>query len=106
MKPTPGQQDLFAQGRTLARRDDPETSKIAAAEIVPQLGELQAWVLDLVQKDPRRTVSEMAEGLNLRDPRQIGRRLNELRKAGRIREAGKRQCSITNRACIVYEIAD
>lgn len=91
-----------APSAKLARRSDPATSKAAAEEIVPQLGGLQAWALDQIARYPGLTVNEIAERIELRDPRQLGRRLNELEKMGKIQVLSTKRCSITNRKCQVY----
>jgi predicted transcriptional regulator len=98
----PRQADLFGSNK-LRRREHPKTSHAAAQDVAPELGKLQAWALELVQSHPRYTVSEIAEYEELRDPRRLGRRLNELQELGLIRGAGERRCSITNRSCKVYE---
>lgn len=108
-KPRPDdrhQGSLFESARAarkLRRRDDPPASHAAAEAAVPELGRLQAWALGLIQAHPRCTVSEIAERESLRDPRRLGRRLNELLELGLIRAAGERRCSITNRQCRVYQ---
>lgn len=87
-----------ANPKALARRNDPATSKAAALEIIDHLSDLQAQTLDLVRLHPGRTVSELADLGNIRDPRKINRRLPELLKMGCVRRKldGER-CSITGR---------
>lgn len=84
--------------RRLARRAHPATSKAAAVEVLGEINDLQAKTLDLVRSNPGRTVSELADIANARDPRTIGRRLPELLEKRRVRRAldGDR-CSVTGR---------
>ena len=97
------QASLFGSPKKLRRREHPKTSHAAAQAVAPELGKLQAWALDLIRAHPRSTVSEIADREELRDPRRLGRRLNELLELGLIRGAGQRRCSMTNRSCRVYE---
>lgn len=85
----------------LSGRTDPQTSRDAAAAILPSIGRHQRWVLDLVRVYPGRTCPELAaqagydmaadEHIDIETCRQrIGRRLNELEKAGLIFRNGVR----------------
>ena len=86
----------------LARRTDPETSKAAAAAIIPALGAIQRKALDAVREAPRLTVRELARRFGLEDPREIGRRLGELEKLGAVIRGKPRKCSVTGRAAAVW----
>jgi hypothetical protein len=95
-----------AVSRQLARRADPMTSKAAASAVVKDLGRLQHWALGVVREYPSSTVNEMADKLQLRDPRKLGRRMNELVARGCILEMGSRKCRITGRHAAIYEVAN
>jgi len=110
------QQSLFGDGGPLvggqpqgnpahlARRHDPAQSHEAARGIVKHLGTLQQEVFEAIKAHPHKTLNELSELCGLRDPRKYGRRLNELRKAGRIREYEIRRCAITGRKAAVWEV--
>lgn len=91
------QQPSLYNPPSLARRDHPVTSKLAAAQVSPDLGRLQAYVLACVQRWPDSTANELAAHTDQRDVRKIGRRLNELVKAKAAIVSGARPCRITGR---------
>ncbi|MGL4325825.1 MAG: MarR family transcriptional regulator [Beijerinckiaceae bacterium] len=77
------QNDLF-NPRTLARRHDPETSKEAAKTVREFAGGHHAQILDALAKHPDGlTAHEIAAFCQI-DAHQVGKRINELEKAGRI----------------------
>ncbi len=92
--------------RKLARRDDPPESKAAAAEIAPYVESVKQDALDLVDRYPDRTVSELATLFDARDPRQIGRRLPELEADGLVVRFRGDPCSITRRAAARWRLTD
>ncbi len=89
------QTDLFDM--PLARTDDPETSHLAAAEIVPHLADLHRWAVECVTQSPGQTQRELGATYCPTDPRKIGRRLNELERIGRLRRGTERPCTISGR---------
>jgi hypothetical protein len=92
----------------LSGRTDPETSRKAAAAVLPRLGWHQRLALAIVGAHPGSTCKELAAAAmdsaagqdfgpgDLEAVRQrIGRRLNELEKAGLIYRDGERDgCSL------------
>lgn len=92
--------------RTLSRTDGPKTSALAAGELQSELGSLQEWALDAVRSDPGKTQRELGAIHCPEDLRKIGRRLNELVEAGRLRVGDKRECSITHRTAQTYWIKE
>lgn len=82
---------LFApQARTLARRDDPETSKEAAVRIADRLTELQARVLAAFQAHGPMN-GPTAENLpEFRDcaPSTVRHRITDLHRAEKLRPTG------------------
>jgi hypothetical protein len=86
----------------LFRATDPETSRLAAAEIADHLPELHAWALDCVRESPGLTQRELGAKYCPEDLRKIGRRLGELVRRGLLREGDARSCSITGRAAGTY----
>lgn len=81
----------------LVRRDDPDVSYEGAEDAESRLSELRAAVLACVCRHPGATCNEMAAVEHVRDPRKIGRRLNELEKLGFIIRGEPRPCEITGR---------
>jgi hypothetical protein len=92
----------ITHGIGLARRSDPPESKQAAREIALHLPRLQGEVLKMVAWYPTRTVSELAEIYNERDPRKIGRRISELVAAGKVYKSDSRRCSVTGKTAGVW----
>ena len=73
---------------------DPQTSREAAERMGLYIGPAQARAYRLVQDRPGSTCPELAGG-DEKERQRIGRRLNELEKAGLIRRDGVRDgCSI------------
>jgi hypothetical protein len=81
----------------LARATDPPTSQLAAEEIVPNLAALHRWAAECVAQRPGRTQRELGAEFCPLDLRKIGRRLNELAKAGVLKRGPVRKCSISGR---------
>jgi hypothetical protein len=82
----------------LARCGDPVESKEAAREIQPRLSELKQRVYQMVLQKPGRTTQELAELFDVRDIRDIGRRLPELERDGRVRrESSEVRCRVSGR---------
>jgi predicted transcriptional regulator len=81
----------------LARRTDPQESFDGAADVEERLPTMRliAWLC--VKRHPGCTCSELAEKEEMRDPRSIGRRLNELEKLGFIARLPARKCRVTGR---------
>lgn len=85
-------------GRMLARRGDPESSKRAAAAIVPKLSRLQLWAARCVAESPGLSGAELGRRYCPEDVRKINRRLCECERAGLIRRvANGRQCTVSGR---------
>lgn len=80
----------------IARRRDPETSKLAARRVT-QSGERasqQQRILNLVNQRPGHTSAEIAHFLGM-DRHIPARRLSELERQGLLRRGGKRDCQQT-----------
>jgi predicted ArsR family transcriptional regulator len=79
----------------LFRRTDPVTSKAAAASVKTFVGEHHAAILEALSHGPAGASGIAARcGLNAH---QIGKRINELAKAGRIVETGRTVTSASGR---------
>jgi hypothetical protein len=91
--------------KQLARRGDPETSKLAAASILDSLTSLQERALALVRENPGRIARELSTIAMDSDPRTVNRRLGELERAGRIRKGEAARCRTTNRMCSTWWVA-
>lgn len=83
----------------LARSSDPETSKQAAREIVPVIGERQAFAAECVRNVPGLTQGELDTAYPCSDPRRIGRRLNECERLGLVRRGESRKCKVSGKVC-------
>ena len=89
--------------RALARRSDPATSHGGASAAVCVLGETQQRALTAVRAHPNRTAGELNVAVGLDpDSRRIGRRLNELERAGVVRRGPARTCTVTGHAAHVW----
>jgi hypothetical protein len=73
----------FDQGRALARRSDPVTSKLAASEILPRLKKLNVVIADLVAQHPGLTGRELADLFCPTNPERLRKRLAGIAEGGR-----------------------
>ncbi len=89
-------------GRHLARRLDPDTSKEAARIIADTtLGKKQQQALALLVEHPGSTSKEL-EQISGRGDGEVRKRLNDLRLAGRAHKGQNRKCRITNRLAYTW----
>lgn len=103
--------DLFGETPPrIARRRDPRTSKQAAVHYAKtNLGNDQTTMLELIRECPGMTAGEygqilMSRGVAaIKATRMPGRRIPELRKAGKIVISAERKCSISGRRAQTYE---
>ncbi len=100
--------DLFAMPprrveTPIARRSDPASSHLAAAEVTASGKRQQqiGLVIDLVRKFPGLTSMELA-GMSGEDRYMIARRLPEALTAGAIRKGEQRTCSVTGRLALTW----
>lgn len=100
--------DLFAMPprrveTPIARRSDPASSHLAAAEVTASGKRQQqiGLVIDLVRKFPGLTSMELA-GMSGEDRYMIARRLPEALTAGAIRKGEQRTCSFTGRLALTW----
>jgi predicted Rossmann fold nucleotide-binding protein DprA/Smf involved in DNA uptake len=87
----------------LFRRTDPATSKAAAASVKTFAGEHHAAILDALSHGPA-GASGIAARCGLM-PHQIGKRINELARAGRIVETGRVVTSSSGRGEREWRVA-
>ena len=92
--------------RHLARRSDPATSKQAAAEILPHLGELQQMVVDALRGHGGRTATELTALEGIGDPRRYNRRLTELVRSGIVTVGAVRPCRVTGKTARTYWLVE
>lgn len=85
----------------LFRKTDPATSRLAAAEIVPKLGELQARAVEAVRATPGLTRNELADRHGW-EPAEISKRLTECDRLGRVRRGEARSCTRSNRSAATW----
>ena len=86
---------LFAPESKLARSLDPETSKAAAHKVAGKLGQMQQYVLSLIEEAGERgiTTKEMQLAHPEKRPSSLSSRPNELHKRGLVFYEGKRDGS-------------
>ena len=87
---------LFAPESKLARSLDPSTSKAAAHKVAGKLGQMQQYVLSLIEEAGERgiTIKEMQLAhCPEKSPSSLSSRPNELHKRGLVFYSGKRDGS-------------
>ena len=93
----------MTHGNTLARRDDPATSRKAAAYASKRLGKLQRATLRALLGRAGWTASELEEADRKR-ARTYGRRMHDLVDAGLVTIEKERACRITGRHAMTYAL--
>lgn len=90
----------------VARRTDPATSHAAAARVTADGSRAvqTAACLDAVRRWPGCTSAELAVRMGV-SRYMPARRLPELRSAGKVANGVARECSVTRRAALTWEIA-
>lgn len=86
-----------------ARKSDPETSHLAAAE-VENNGTASAHrsiIVDYLKQHPGKTNAEIAEGSGL-DYARVHKRMSELEREGQIIRGAQRKCSVHQRLMIAW----
>jgi predicted transcriptional regulator len=95
--------------RTHDRHRVRETS-VESYLMLEQMGEMQRKVYQCILENSRRgiylTDREIANELGYQDPNAVRPRRFELMEAGLIKEAGKRECSITHRLALTWMAAE
>lgn len=94
--------DVGPDARQLARRTDPETSKLSAQETVHDVAGLQSRAADAVARWPGRTGRELTVLLDDTSDRTVGRRLSEIEKKGLVRRGASRPCRVTGRQAATW----
>ena len=106
------QQQLFEDDRyqAPARRTDPATSHEAAAATRPKLGPAAAAIYDVFAAAPQPytavEASLRAAERHGKRPETYRKRAGELQRAGLIRAAGHRLCSITLTKATTFEVTE
>jgi hypothetical protein len=97
----------YDQIETLARRTDPITSKISAAELrgTEKLKGLRSLALKLITEHPLSTMNEITELSGLKRET-IGPRFAELKRLGKIESPTKRPCGITGKTCLTWRVVE
>jgi hypothetical protein len=89
---------------SLARRNDPETSRQAASKIACCSAQLAAAAAELVRKHPGRTGAELDRLAGCEVKRTISKRLADAAdKFGLITRGPKRQCSVGGNDALTWE---
>jgi hypothetical protein len=91
----------------LARRNDPDTSQQAAAEVVEEgvVARMAATAISCLQRWPDSTASELEAATGLLDGK-IRKRLNDLRRLGRAEKSGQRPCRVTGRMAYTWRAVE
>jgi hypothetical protein len=93
-----------ASAESLARRNDPETSRQAARKIASCSAQLAAAAAELVRKHPGRTGAELDRLAGCEVKRTISKRLADAAdKFGLVRRGPKRQCSVGGNEALTWE---
>ena len=92
-----------ASPETLVRADDPPPSHEGAEDVVRRLTKARQYAYEAILEHPGCTANELSEKVGDRDSRRIGRRLNELEKAGAVRRGLVRECKVTGRRGATWE---
>ena len=89
---------------SLARRNDPETSRQAASKIASCSAQLAAAAAELVRKHPGRTGAELDRIAGCEVKRTISKRLADAADKFRLITRGpKRQCSVGGNEALTWE---
>jgi len=93
------QQSLFTSPRTLAHRNDPETSLEAAKDLynTGDLGRMELCALNLVMQWPGKTAAELERQHNF-EKGQLAKRISTLLTTGKLVRGDKRKCDISGRS--------
>ena len=105
------QLNLFDDGTQLARQTDPVTSRMAAEEVRPKIGQLQqaflAALANLNRPSTAREIGERAKELGLvREPESVRKRSAELERMRLIRVVEVRRCSVTNKMAESWRLTE
>ncbi len=82
--------------RYLYKRDDPDTSRLAAEEVTSNLGDRCRKALELVQARPGSTASELSPGFG-GSTSGVAKRLSDLKRMGLAHVRDARTCRVTGR---------
>ncbi|GJL53947.1 MAG: hypothetical protein NPIRA02_10790 [Nitrospirales bacterium] len=89
--------------RSYAHASDPQTSHDAAKEAKAIRGEHQKLILRVMHRCTNgMTFEDIASCASL-DYHQVGRRVCELRRAGLVRDSGRKRKTRTGRSAVVWE---
>lgn len=83
--------DSDQQAKRLARRDDPDTSKLAAEHVAKSLTARQQQAYDVISAHPGCTSQELRAIVDW----DVHKRVCELVRAGRVKRGAQRICSVT-----------
>ena len=103
------QLSLFDDEPAIARKSDPVTSHVAAKEIRPSIGKLQAAFLaalkDIGQPATAREIGERAKAMGLHgEPESVRKRAAELEGMRLIQVVEVRRCSVTNKIAETWRV--
>lgn len=101
--------DEGIESKPLRRRDDPETSRISAAETVVVLGVIHAFLIDVARSwqgdfTSRELAAEAFAVNATRDCETYRKRTRELARMGHFRETEKRVCKRTGKQAMAFEV--
>jgi hypothetical protein len=102
---------LFDDGPQLARQADPVTSRQAAEEIKPKVGQLQqAFLAGLEAIGKPATANEVAAkavAMGLAgNAESVRKRAAEVERAGMIRVVGIQRCGVTNKLAEAWKVSE
>jgi predicted HTH transcriptional regulator len=90
----------------LHRNGDPETSRLAAFDLVASgtFGRMERLALNVIEKNPGRTAKEL-ETIAGVEAGQIRKRLANLKRQGKIKSCEARRCNISGRKAQTWSLA-
>lgn len=97
------QSELPFAAHKLARASDPETSKAAARQCKALRADHHQKIVAALRRLTTANADEIAQYCDL-DRVQVGRRLNELERAGLVRKTGETRPTASGRAACCYGV--
>lgn len=95
------QAEFNFEAAPLARHDDPQTSRDAAAAVIAKLPERRRECLELIKNNPGICGSEIE-----REHPQLRKRIAELANKGLIEQCGERQSRVSGYRGVCWRVSD
>ena len=89
--------------KTLAKRDDPFTSRLGANEVSTKVGRMEQRAAEIVRLHPNKTGSELDRICGY-TRRELSKRLRGAQRKGLVLADGHRKCRVTGRKAITWSV--